>query len=111
MTIVRVRTPEEGYDLITSYRALLCQAGYQPARVDTYASPDDSIKIRIGYAGGEWRITTTAPAHASKPWTVKVNWRYELPSIEQMMAATVEGFPRGFAFDANREAILRGVEQ
>lgn len=107
--ILAGRTPELGVDLITSYRTLLGQAGYTRTQVDTDSSPDGSVKVRYGYSGGEWRVTTL-PLGA-EPWTIRFGWNEPLPSLEQLMAHTVERREAdpAWSLDATREMPLRGV--
>lgn len=110
MTTTQERTPELAFDLVSGYRTLLSQAGYKQTQVDTLTSPDGDICVRFGYAGGEWRVTTAV--QSGRPWTVKIDWRYPLPSMEQMMEYTVQrgGSPADRFLDATREMCLRGTE-
>lgn len=115
-TLPPTRTPDQAFDLLSGYRAMLSAAGYHQTRVDTFTSSDGSKDVRFGYSGGEWRITTTVDhgsvARGTPPWTIKIDWRYPLPTMEQLMQHTVERqAPDGsWRLSATREMCLRGAE-
>lgn len=110
VTLPGARTPEQAFDLVSGYRAQLAQAGYKQTQVDTMTSGDESIRVRIGYSGGEWRVTVTIPGNdAPRPWTIKIDWRHQLPTMEQLMEHTVHGIPSDKNLDAKREMCLRGA--
>lgn len=66
----------------------------------------DGMRIRHGYAGGEFRLQVTRPSGAR--FTVKYDIRRPMPSLGQLIRATVDGPPPGWAPDANNEMVIRG---
>lgn len=102
-------------DAIQSYVLHLYSLGFTRYKVDEIRHPETLVRVRYGYAGGEWRIQTIDPRGCTKPddidrWTVKYDHRhFPLPSLEQLIDNTLGG-PSGDwvrHHDASGELVIR----
>lgn len=100
--------------LMEEFQAALVEThGYRKIRVDTWISPDATIAARVGYAGSEWRVNIRHQTHANLVFfTVKFDLSHPLPTVEQLLKATVlrDKPPAAKDMDANHELMLRGAE-
>lgn len=108
-------TPEQvkrALQVFTDYIQMLEESGYHKVRVDTWTGPRKLINVRVGYAGGEWRLHITDAARDTRPYVVKFDIHYPLPTVEQLLEATVlrEEGPSPHEMDARREMTIRGEE-
>jgi hypothetical protein len=112
--------------VFTDYLSILEESGYRKIRVDTWVGPKNLMSVRVGYAGGEWRLHITdgtlRPDRSSRipsrevfktpPYVVKFDIHHVLPTVEQLLEATVlrEEPPTPDQMDARREMTIRGEE-
>jgi hypothetical protein len=99
-----------GLQVFTDFWRILEESGYRKIRVDTWVGPKHLMSVRGGYAGGEWRLHIENGT--DKPFTVKFDIHHVLPTVEQLLEATVlrETPPGDHELDARREMTIRGEE-
>lgn len=113
MQVTEEATPDQvskALQVFTDFIRMLEESGYRKIRVDTWVGPKHLMNVRVGYAGGEWRLHIENDVQ--KPFTVKFDIYHALPTVEQLLEATVlrETPPRDDEMDVRREMTIRGEE-
>lgn len=111
-----------GIGLLRGFILLLTESGitkpgFTRRKVNELHRDSDGLRIRYGYAGGEFRLQVTRQPDLcpcgpeGTRFTVKYDIRHPMPTLGQLVRATVDGPPADWSPDANNEMSIRGEAQ